>query len=210
MVKRVQTVQRYAFTMIELIFAIVVISIAVISLPTITDATSRSIENGIIQEAVFAGSAELSAATSYYWDSRSMEDINVSHFSRVIDINGNCENNSSNPRYRLKPGHIAQPFHRRCLDSSATAVYNDTNTTDSLDSVEHTNSPIFEFYADADNNVSAGYKNSYNSIVDVAQDATNSNIKILTVTVSKNGNNIVKLKTQSVNIGEVDYLKRRF
>ncbi len=209
MVKRAQAIRRYAFTMIELIFAIVIISIAVISLPTITDATSKGIESNIIQEAVFAGSAELSAATSYYWDSRSMEDINVSHFSRVIDTDTGvrCDNNSSSLRYRLKLGHIAQPFHRRCLDSNATSVNDNADKNESLNFAGHTSSPIFEYFSDSDNNVSAGYKNDYSSTVDVNRTG---NVKILTVTVSKGDTPIVILKTQSANIGEVDYFKRRF
>ncbi|MDD5158069.1 prepilin-type N-terminal cleavage/methylation domain-containing protein [Sulfurimonas sp.] len=204
MVRREQFMQRYAFTMIELIFAIVIISIAVISLPTITDTNSRGIENGIMQEAVFAGSAELNSATSNYWDSRSMEDNNVSNLERVIDINSNCDNN------RLKPGHINQPFHRRCLDSNTTTV-NDINDTTfpNLNNAAHLSEDIFEHYGDVDNNVSAGYKNTYQSTVTVTR-PNNSNVKTLAVTVTNGGTNIIILRTQSTNIGEVDYFKRRF
>lgn len=203
MVRGKQIMQRYAFTMIELIFAIVIISIAVMSLPTITEVTSKGIENNIIQEAVFAGSAELNGATSNYWDSRSMEDSNVSNLERVIDTNGDCDNNSTGDRYRLKPGHINQPFHRRCLDSNTTVVNDDANTTLSINSAGHISSPIF---TDAITD-SVGYKNTYNSLVTVTRVG---NIKTVAVTVINGGTNIIILKTQSANIGEVDYFKRRF
>jgi len=75
--------KRFAFTMIELIFAIVIIAISVMSLPMMAVVTQRGMENNIVQEAIFAASAELMGATSGYWDENSMQDINVSHLSRV-------------------------------------------------------------------------------------------------------------------------------
>ncbi|WP_295022929.1 prepilin-type N-terminal cleavage/methylation domain-containing protein [Sulfurimonas sp.] len=204
MVRQKLTAQRYAFTMIELIFAIIIISIAVISLPTITDATSKGLESNIVQEAIFAGSAELNGATSSYWDKRSMEDKNVSNLSRVIDINGDCDNNSVGERYRLKPGHINQPFHRRCLDSDTATVANVSDVTDqNLNNAVHGSEDIF---TDTTTN-SVGYKNTYQSTVAVAQVG---NVKTITTTIANGGTNIVILKTQSANVGEVDYFKRRF
>ena len=193
---------RYAFTMIELIFAIVIIAISVMSLPMMTQVTGKGIENSLLQEAIFAGSAELMGATTAYWDERSLEDVNVSSLSRVIDTLGDC-----NATTRLRAGHIAQPYHRRCVDSlsaiglSATA---DANIT-SLDDMIKANQDVFlNMNPDA-----SGYKDTYTSTIGVA---LANNIKTITVIIRKvdDDSNVTVLKTQSANIGEIDYFKRTF
>jgi len=182
--------------MIELIFAIVVIAISVVSLPMMAQVTSRGIENNIVQEAVFAASAELMAATSYYWDENSMEDIDVSHLSRVIDLDGNCNGD------RFKPGHITQPYHRRCLDSNTTGAQNAPGgTVDDLNDAAITQ----DIFTDAGS--AEGYKSNYTSTISVD---INGSIKTITSTITDSGTTIVLLKTQSTNIGEIDYYKRRF
>ena len=207
---------RYAFTLIELIFAIVIISIAVMSLPVMARITSKGIESNILQEAIFAGSAELMGASAGYWDTNSMQDNNVSHMSRVIDINPgaatSCLNNTASDRHRLRPGHVAQPLHRRCVDSTAgtlagasDAVYPDLNDA------AHGIQDIFLNPDTAGVGVAdrTGYKDIYKSSLTVTY--TN-NIKFLTVTVTKPDGvtPITILRMQSANIGEIDYYKRRF
>ncbi len=196
---------RFAFTLIELIFAIVVISIAVISLPMMTQLVSKGIESNIVQEAIFAASTELMSASSGYWDANSMSDANLSNLSRVIDISGDCNNTASSDRFRLRPGHIAQPLHRRCIDSNTTtpADASDVNFPN-LNNAAHTSQPIFLL----SNPEATGYKNDYNSTLSVTR--TN-DIKFITVSISdSSGNLITTLRTQSANIGEIDYFKRRF
>lgn len=213
MVRRETSFGRAAFTMIELIFAIVIVSIAVISLPTMIQITSKGIESNIVQEAIFAASAELMGATSYYWDERSMEDNATSRLSRVIDVGVPvCENNASSPRYRLRPGHIAQPYHRRCLDSTSDTVLN-TSSYDfpNLNNSEHAADEIF---TDTVTNA-AGYKSVYKSIVSIELEdetgATNNNIKKITTTIkNSDGDTVTSLSVYSANIGEIDYYKRRF
>ena len=189
-----------AFTMIELIFAIVIIAISVLSLPMMSQVNARNIESNIVQEAIFAASAELMGASAGYWDSNSMEDSNLSSFSRVIDINGNCDSN------RLRAGHIAQPLHRRCVESSTGAVSDSAGITFlTLDNAQHlgSNDEIFL------NNVpdKSGYKKTYYSTLNVTRVG---DIKYLEVSVQDLDDTLVVLKMQSANIGEIDYYKRRF
>lgn len=194
-----------AFTMIELIFAIVVIGISVLSLPTVMGVTNKGIESNIVQEAIFASSAELMGATSGYWDERSLDDVAYSKLSRVIDINGDCNNTSTSDRFRLRPGHIPQPYHRRCLDdSSTTGLDSNTNSTvTSLDDAVHTAQGLFTDY----NTEAAGYKVTYDSTISVTRAG---NIKTITINVYENGttNLITSLKTMSANIGETEFYKR--
>lgn len=61
-------VGRKAFTLIELVFAIVIVAITVLSVPVMLQINSRGIQAGVDQEAVFAASAKLMQTLSYPWD----------------------------------------------------------------------------------------------------------------------------------------------
>ena len=205
----VNALRRSAFTLIELIFAIVIIAIAVISLPRMTQVIATGIEGNIVQEAIFAASTELNQAVAANWDENSLVDGNTS-FARVID-NGNCENNSSLQTYRQKPGHINQPKHRRCVDSNNTTVSNATLTAvDALDDYEKTDADL------SSPSVSqSGYKFAYKTTIVVTHPATfngvlNNDMKEINATISNNATPITTLTTYSANIGEVDYHKRTY
>jgi type II secretory pathway pseudopilin PulG len=194
---------RAAFTMIELIFSIVIIGISIMSLPTMTNVINKGIENNLNQEAIFAASSKLMDSTSGYWADRSMEDINKSHISRVIDINGNC-----NSTTRLRPGHINQPYHRRCLDSTSNLnIDANVSTLFSIDDYAHTNEKVFINYTKSSNE----YKQDYTSSLNVELNSSDNNIKNITITIDdESGNTITVLKTYSANIGETEYFKRTF
>lgn len=61
-------VRRNAFTLIELIFAIVIVAITVLSVPVMLQINSRGVQANVDQEAVFAASAKLMQTLSYPWD----------------------------------------------------------------------------------------------------------------------------------------------
>ena len=211
-------VGKYAFTLIELIFAIVVIAISVISLPMMSQVAEKGISANIIQEAIFAASTELNEVTTANWDENSFEIGATDSFSRVIDIPSNpirCENNSSSQRYRQLIGHINQPLHRRCLDSNIT-TFSNTDVVDviSLSDMNHSTQSIFTIGSISD---ASGYKNNYYSSVDILHPAdfngTSSNIKKITITITSDlaGVNVItRLNTYSMNIGEVDYFKKEY
>lgn len=195
---------RFAFTLLELIFAIVIISITILSLPMMSQINARGIEDNIVQEAIFAASTELMGSSAGYWDTNSMDDSDLSHISRVIDIGGDCNNTSSSDRYRLRVGHIAQPFHRRCVVST-TGVCADASSSSfpNLNNAVHSTREVFL----NNNPQSAGYKKTYYSELNITRV---DDIKFITVDVSDSDGTLVVLKMQSANIGEIDYFKRRF
>ena len=204
-------VRRAAFTLIELIFAIVIIAISVISLPMMSQTVAEGIDANIVQEAIFASATELNEAVTTHWDENSIEVGMPDSAARVIEIGLFCSNDSNSSTFRQMPGHINQPLHRRCLDSNATAPSNASATAvDSLDDMEH-----------GDGNItigtpgSEGYKETYQSNVVVAPSAdfngVNNNIKSIVSTVKdEDGTTIAVLRTYSANIGEVDYYKRNY
>lgn len=192
--------------MIELIFAIVIIAITVVSLPMMNQAINKGLEQNIVQEAIFAASVEIKQASTGYWDANSMSDINSSIFSRVVNIDGDC-----NATTKLRPGHIDQPFHRRCIDN--TSIITASNATgnanfQTLNDFAHNATTLYV----GNTNGAAGYKDTNLTIsLAVSQLAADNNIKVLTATVKDgNGNTVTVLRSQSANIGEPDYYKRTF
>jgi len=205
-------VKKSAFTLIELIFAIIIIAITVLTLPMMSRIIGKGTENSIVQEAIFAAATELNEARTYHWDTNSINPATPNSYAKVIDINGQCDNNSSSPRYRLLPGQIEQPLHRRCLDSNTTMPADTNSTTiETVENAAHGYKLIF-LNPTPDKE---GYKDKYKSEVSISDDAdfngSNNNIKRIKVTIeSSNGTILTSLKTYVTNIGETDYYKKRY
>jgi prepilin-type N-terminal cleavage/methylation domain-containing protein len=203
-------VTRAAFTLIELIFAIVIIAISVISLPMMNQAVSKGIDGNIVQEAIFAAATELNSAVTATWDENSSES-NISTYARVIQTApGYCDDTT-----RRMLGHINQPLHRRCLESNTTRAAN-TKTNADVDALEDMGHGLENIFIDTTTEA-AGYKDTYKSKVDVTSNASfgalnnDPNIKKIEITVQNSqGKDIVKLVTYSCNIGEVDYYSRSY
>lgn len=210
-------VKKAAFTLIELIFAIVIIAITVVSLPMMTQATSKGIDANLVQEAIFGAAAKLNEAVTANWDEKSLEVNATNSYARVIDIDGNgdgnkdCNNVPNSPTFRQMPGHINQPLHRRCLNSATTTPSNtDVVGVTSLSDMTMTDVNITTGSTDK-----AGYKDAYTSTVTVSRPAnfngSNNNIKLIRSTIKDSDDkNITTLSTYSANIGEVDYYKRSY
>jgi prepilin-type N-terminal cleavage/methylation domain-containing protein len=162
-------VKRKGFTLIELIFAIVIVAIIVLSIPMMNLINAKATEGSITQEAVFASSAKLMQTLSFPWDENSsdieqiMEGATV--LSGVVKIpNGTTSLDFNNTVCR--PGLIA----RRCrIDQNGWEVNVSELGNDYT-------SPLVRGLDDANgtfamvNNAtsSEGYKNQYSMTVDVA------------------------------------------
>lgn len=202
-------VKKSAFTLIELVFAIVIIAISVVSLPMMNQAVSKGIDSNLVQEAIFAAATELNEAVTAHWDENSIEP-GTNFYARVIDHSHNCDANT-----RLMPGHINEERHRRCLDSNTTAP-SDNNVTavESLNDMAHGNQNIFiDTVTDE-----TGYKKRYNSQVTVTRGVkfnsttNNPDIKSIVISIRDADDNslITQLTTYSANIGEIDYHIRAY
>ena len=215
---------KHAFTLIELIFAIVIIAISVVSLPMMSQVTAKSMENSLAQEAIFSALSEISMATAYAWDETSLLDTNLSsgagvnELSRVVSIAGtpgNCFDTGvveASTTIKKRIGHI----NRRCLNNLATTPYNPaaTDCVDSLNATEHDYNTTYE--GTAATTSSTGYKIAYESKLDVERcdgtcedfgDAGNINMKEITVSIrdASDQSIVTRLRAYSANIGEVAY-----
>jgi hypothetical protein len=218
---RKRILHRLAFTMIELIFAIVIIAISVMSLPMMTQVTSAGIERNLVQEAIFASVAEINLATTYIWDENSLiddDDVNATgdDLSRVLNLDASCVPAGFAGAIQIlrKPGHI----NRRCIDNNLTVRYPDIDYIDAIEAVQHPYTPIFIGSASA-----TGYKQEYDSqlivtncdifgaagCIDFGDEADNINLKEITVTIREENDAtnqaVTLLRVYSANIGEVAY-----
>jgi len=205
-------VKKSAFTLIEIIFAIVIMSIAVLSLPMMNQITEKGIESSIVQEAIFAAATELNEAVTGHWDENSIEPTAPNSYARVIDM-GMCDDNTSSPNYRLMPGHINEPLHRRCLDSNTTTPsYAKVTAVEAIRDKAHGYRLIFLHPTPN----KKAYKDKYKSKVVIQKKAKfggtkDSNIKRITATVANSdGLVLTSLRTYVTNIGETDYYKRTY
>jgi Tfp pilus assembly major pilin PilA len=207
-------VRRAAFTFIELIFAIVIIAITVVSLPMMNQVIAHNTEHSLIQEAIFAAATELNEATTMHWDENSIENNDTNGLAKVINIDASCNSDTNSTRYRLRPGHIRQKLHRKCLNN-LTLTEADSNTNTLVDAVEDSNHSSQEIFINP-NPSAQGYKDDYNStlVVDYNQSFdgnTRPNMKKITANIyDSDGNLIVSLTTYVANIGEIDYYKKAF
>ena len=200
--------KKAAFTLIELIFAIVVIAVSVISLPLLIATSSQGIEKNIIQEAIFASAAILNESAAFLWDENSNLDIGVSSFSRVVNTNsGGCLGGTPNRRI----GHV----NRQCLDNNATMPYNGGAFNNSINAAAHAAQDMF-ITSTASATSAATYKNQYKSAVTVnncgaggcvqfGTVANNPNLKEIQITILSEDETklLVILRAYSANIGEV-------
>ncbi len=212
--------KKSAFTLIELIFAIVVIAISVMSLPMMNQVISSGMEKNLAQEAIFTAISEINIATTYVWDETSLIDSNLSgsvdELSRVVYTTVDCTDSGFVDAMGIpimrRSGHV----NRRCLDDITTPAYpiNATDCVDSLNAAKHPYTTVFETGGTS----ASGYKIAYKSKLDVERcegtcvdfgDANNINMKQITVTIKNDDNETVTLlRTYSANIGEVAYHRR--
>ncbi len=117
---------RYAFTMIELIFAIVIMAIVFISLPMVMINNANTIEDNLVQESIFLTSSKLNQVLTFKWDDNSSDPLETTlSTSDVIDVtNGAAALDRNTSDFRI--GHFQEDKHRRMTPSgnprSATAI----------------------------------------------------------------------------------------
>ncbi len=231
--------RRGAFTLIELIFAIIIIAIVVMSMPLMMKTNEEAIEANIAQEAIFASSAKMMQVLSYPWDGNATDSTNPNTYGKVVDITGvNSDYNRSNSNgdknissnYRV--GHIQQDNHRRFHDSSLASTHqvNSSLTSSSnptaLNNAKQNNVTLKVATVAATQGSTTGYKNAYKMDVNLSfvpdapsstfnfaseGTATTSNMKLIKVAIKNaDGDPITVLRSYSANIGEFDFAKRRF
>lgn len=173
---------RFGFTLIELVFAIVIMGIAILAIPTMTQVNDRGVTNNLKQEAIFAGVAKMMQVLSYPWDENSINLDNNSSLDleRPVDIVGDTTNyarrdinGTVNLTSEYRVGQIrGVDFHRKLMvyDNNIT----DDNRTSIITALGNNNPNVVALdelagsYSLVNAGASAvGYKDSYTNVVNV-------------------------------------------
>ena len=228
----------FGFTMIELIFAIVLISVVTLTIPTMIQVNNKALEGNAAQEAIFLVSAVLSETTTDIWDDNS-DDVTGTNFnlSKILDTDGTVAtvgiNEAGNAIYArtdvnstMRVGGLEQDLHRRFADRDPLDVNasHPAQRTKLIVSQPLTNSAT----------AIGGYKSQYTIVatreyvsdtpanpfeftvpnIAVGAASTPTNIKMTQVEINAtvDGTNVViaRLRAYTCNIGEIDFAKRRF
>jgi len=229
-------VKRAAFTLIELIFAIVIIAIVFLALPTMSSSSSDAVDTSLVQEAIFPMSAKLAQVLSYRWDHNSESNATANNTAaRAVDVNfggAGVFDRVGNSDFRV--GHIRATgdpqYHRSFHPASGNVAFlaagigfDGNNDIDDQD----TNGTVNLYTQSGD---IEGYKKNYMVDVDVtyfsdaiagfnftaAPSAAATNMKMVTISLdiplSDGSGNVdadaVILRSYAANIGEVAFFHR--
>jgi len=228
--KRLRGHVRYAFTMIELIFAIVIIAVVVLTIPMMIQANNKALEGNAAQEAIFLVSTVLSEATGLLWDKHSLGGVNdqAVSLSKILDVNGsgdtaydriNSNISSGDVNSSIRNGGLTEDLHRQFFSTYLTP---DQNTTPLV---------LSKTFDESATGEQLGLKTKYSIVatrIYVDDNATSfvfttsnagkkTNVKMTEVSIQKPVSDsnttlidVAKLRAYTCNIGEVDYAKRRF
>jgi len=218
---------RHAFTMIELIFAIVIIALIVVGVPQIIAQNDKALMGdansvGVFaQEAIFTAAGSAAKILTHQWDSASLDLLEVDAYAKELNTTAAyAPITVSGVVVPLRAGNIDEDSHRR-LHSAFTSPTNQW--------MEGIPALITASPFDIINVSGAGaYKCTWSATIDndsgyvpdgtypATGSATMSNSKVTVIKINSTGgacgniNNVVTLRIYAANIGEIDYAKRTF
>ena len=233
-------VNRHAFTMIELIFALVIMGVVFITLPLILLRNANSLEDNLIQESIFLTSTKLNQLLTFQWDnSSSAAGMSVVSTSDVINVTSATPGLGRVGNSDFRVGHFRESNRRRMTPVSAQraaganglegAIFDDVDDFNGLTNVElisgATSQAGYKKAYRADVNVSYVNDNnflngtSYNSnaidfVFGTAGVAGTSNLKMVEVSIDQNNSTgwttVLLLRAYVANIGETDFYSRTY
>ena len=226
--------------MIELIFAIVVIGVTLLTVPLMIETNNKAMERNLIQETIFLASSLISVESTQAWDANSI--VNTGNpddyvLSKILDT-GKTQATAVGTVYgrtsvgvaapiitNIRRGGILADKHRQFYDYNATAsaanngftIPQQVGTTTFTLVIENSLSSATDYkqsYASV-NNAKRQYVADGSNGVDVLSTAATgtSNLKMIEVSVPVPGMGDVPqvvLRAYTANIGEADYAKRSF
>jgi prepilin-type N-terminal cleavage/methylation domain-containing protein len=167
-------VRRKGFTLIELIFAIVIVAIIVLSIPMMNLINAKATEGSISQEAVFASSAKLMQTLSFPWDENSSDIEQILEGATVLSGVVKTPNGTASLDFNdtvCRPGLIA----RRCrIDQNGWEV-NVSNLGNDYTSLLIRGLDDSGGESNISGTSSEGYKNQYRMVTNVTYVSDNTN-----------------------------------
>lgn len=219
---------RRAASMLELIVAIIVMGIAVMTLPLLLSQTQSNNAYTMQQEIILAARTKLGDTLTYRWDENSLQNDTIG----VLMTNGDSELNVTSDGIR-RIGHVKGNKRRKFFASlnaatpplnlgpdggvlndiddfnnpTPTALVLSTQTTNLDYHFQDFNLTTTVAYVSDDANYSA---NNINFVFGTVASATSTNIKMLTLSIAGADTTPFTLRTYSCNIGESELLRKAY
>ena len=213
--------------MIELIFAIVVIGVTLLTVPLMIQTNNTAMERNLAQEAIFLAAALLSIESTNAWDVNSIDTtinpLNTNDYvlAKILDVG------AVNSRYgRVAVGGINTNMRQGGVLADKHRQFFDFNVITGFTTPAQGAAPVgYALPIDAAVASAADYKEVYgnNAVSQYVADGSNgtdlfttvasgvSNLKMVQITLPvSNSSQTVVLRTYTANIGESDYAKRSF
>lgn len=186
--------------MIELVFAIVIIGITILTIPLFIEQTHAHLQRTDDSKGYYHALALMQIARIKPWDSANINDFEASNLYYVLDTTeaGYECNDDDRDGFRKRPGMVATSHKERrlCAPSpkSAEAIAGDSLTSLNFASYSET---VEEKY---DLSIQAEYVDS-TTLAPVAGVNITTNTKHLQVAMGKNGEDIARYHYYATNIG---------
>ena len=215
--------RRPAIAMIELIFAIVIIGIVLMSVPNLIDRAAKSGYTSLQQEAIAVASSHISLILAMQWDE---EDTNTSRKGPILQVS------SGNSKLAARPGAFQRNYIGSGGPYAASSIGSDLNDLDDIDDFHGTTISLRNFedidtesgdlidlkieiattIDYIDDNLSSGDYNTSSAIVynfDPAAATPTTNIKAISTTLTTNStaeelDKEITLRAFSCNIGNFE------
>ncbi len=224
---------RHAFTMLELVFAIVIIGIAVLALPTVLLTGASSQEQTLKEEGIMLTTTKISQILTFPWDaSSSPSGALIMSTSQVLNTAGDTDlNRNGISDFRI--GHFQDELRRRMSPEStprAAGAIGGVNNIGRFNGEtvtvgaggskaagykkEYQTTSLVSYVADAaDYNTATNTNLSFNFTT--ADPGTTTNIKMVQVSTSEMDPAgawipIIQMTSYSANIGEAEFFRRRY
>jgi len=214
------------FTFIELVVAIVVIGIALMSVPLMLSQASKSNEFSINQEAILAGATKIGDILTYPWNETNSSTIQYIFDVTKGDSDLNRSKNDNNRRIGNFKAKYRRKFYNQRTEANATLGHDKGNEYDDIDDFNGVSEIINGsgtgdylmdlnlstkvFYISDDANYSSSPTLNFDLNISSATPTTN--LKMIEVKVYNNTNHelITTLRAFSANIGSYELLYRTF
>ncbi len=124
--------KREGFSLIELVLAIVIIAISLMSIPLMLQQSGKSDSFALVQESILATRTKMGNILSFKWDENSTENTGAMSVIRALDVtHGAVDLNRSGSSVRRR-GHVFTNLRRRMFDTPTYPLY-EINTLDKDD-----------------------------------------------------------------------------
>ena len=115
--------KRSAFSLIELVLAIVIIAISVMTIPMMLSQSSNNDSFSIMQESILAARTKMGNILSYKWDRNSVDGNSSITYIRVLDVkagDSELDRNETTVDENRRIGHVAYDLRRRMHEGNVT------------------------------------------------------------------------------------------